>query len=429
MERRKAGLWHQPDFMKLWVGQAISAFGSHITWQALPLTAMLILAASPTELGLLVAAGTAPVVVFGLVAGVWVDRLRRRPLMIAADLGRAFLLGSIPVAALFGWLSMAQLFIVTGLTGTLTLLFDVADQSYLPSLVEHEHIVEGNSKISASRSLAEITGQPAGGLLVQLITAPFAIAIDAVSFIISALCVSLIRKPEKKPGSLEQPQPVIQEALEGLRVVYNNDILKALALCEIQRTFFGEFIGTLYMIYIIRELQMPVWVTGVLVGVGGISSLLGSVIAERITRRFGIGKTLIGAAIITAAINALIPLSGGPFMAAFTILLLSQSGDAAWSISFINETSLRQAVTAGHQLGRVNATVYFLVGGAALVGAIGGGILGDLIGVRPTMWLAVGGTLLAGLWLIFSPVRQLVQLPENNPTVEELTTIAPVEIK
>jgi predicted MFS family arabinose efflux permease len=425
MERRKAGLWQQPDFMKLWIGQAISAFGSHITWQALPLTALLILAASPTELGLLVAAGTAPVVLFGLVAGVWVDRLRRRPLMIAADLGRAFLLGTIPVAALFGWLSMAQLFIVTGLTGTLTLLFDVADQSYLPSLVEHSHIMEGNSKISASRSLAEITGEPAGGLLVQLITAPFAIAIDAVSFLISAFCVSLIRKPEKKPGSPEQPQPVVQEALEGLRVVFHSNILKALALCELQRTFFGEFIGTLYMIYIIRELQMPVWVTGVLVGLGGISSLLGSVLAERITRRFGIGKTLIGAATITAAINALIPLSGGPFMAAFTILLLSQVGDAAWSISFINETSVRQSVTAGHQLGRVNATVYFLVGGASLIGAVVGGILGDLIGVRPTLWLAVGGTLLAGLWLIFSPVRQLVELPENNSLVEKLTTITP----
>jgi predicted MFS family arabinose efflux permease len=283
--------------------------------------------------------------------------------------------------------------------------------------------VEGNSKISASRSLAEITGQPAGGLLVQLITAPFAIAIDAVSFLISAFCVSLIRKPEKKPGSPEQPQPVVQEALEGLRVVFDNNILKALALCELQRTFFGEFIGTLYMIYIIRELQMPVWVTGVLVGLGGISSLLGSLFAERITRRVGIGKTLIGAALITAAINALIPLAGGPFIAAFTILILSQVGDAAWSISFINETSLRQAVTAGHQLGRVNATVYFLVGGASLIGAIVGGILGDLIGVRPTLWLAVGGTLLAGLWLIFSPVRQLVNLPENNPPVELPTRV------
>lgn len=424
MGRRPAGLWHQPDFMKLWIGQAISAFGSHITWQALPLTAMLILAASPTELGLVVAAGTAPVILFGLVAGVWVDRLRRRPLMIAADLGRALLLGSIPLAAIFGRLSMAQLFIVAGLTGTLTLFFDVADQSYLPSLVEHEHIMEGNSKISASRSLAEITGQPAGGLLVQLITAPFAIAVDAVSFLISALCISLIHKPENRPDAPEQPQPVAQEALEGLRLVFTNAILKPLARCEIQRTFFGNFIGTLYMIYIIRELQMPVWVTGVLVGVGGISSLFGSVIAERVTGRFGIGKSLIGAAIITAVLNALIPLAGGPFWLAFVILLISQSGDAGWTISFINETSLRQSVTTGHQLGRVNASVYFLVGGAGLLGAIAGGILGDLIGVRFTLWLAVGGSLLGGLWLVFSPVRQLVRLPESNRPIEPVTTSA-----
>ncbi len=201
--------------------------------------------------------------------------------------------------------------------------------------------------------------------------------------------------------------------------------LKALALCEIQRTFFGNFIGTLYMIYIIRELQMPVWVTGVLVGVGGISSLLGSIMAERITGRFGVGKTLIGAAVITAGINALIPLAGGPFAVAFIILVLSQAGDAGWTISFINETSLRQSVTAGHQLGRVNATIYFLAGGAGLVGAIVGGILGDLIGVRSTLWLAVGGSLLAVGWLVFSPVRQLVQLPENKIPVEQLTTIVP----
>lgn len=423
MNRRITGLWRHPDFMKLWVGQAISAFGSHITWQALPLTAMLILAASPTELGLLAAAGTAPVLFFGLVAGVWVDRLPRRPIMIAADLGRAVLLGSIPLTAIFGLLTMPQLFIVAGLTGLLTVFFDVADQSYLPSLVEHEHIMEGNSKISASRSLAEITGQPIGGLLVQLITAPFAIAVDAASFLVSALCISLIRKPEKRPEAPEENQPMLQEALEGLRVVFKDSILRVLAVCDVQRTFFGNFIGTLYMIFIIRELQMPVWVSGVLVGVGGISSLLGSVVAQRLTRRFGVGKILIWSAIITSVITFLIPLAGGPFWLAFSILVINQAGDVGWSVFFINQTSLRQSVTAEHQLGRVNASVYFLTGVAGLLGAIAGGVLGDLIGVRATLLLAVTGYLLGVGWLIFSPVRSLDQLPERPRPVEHFVEV------
>lgn len=420
MGRRITGLWRHPDFMKLWVGQAISAFGSHITWQALPLTALLILGAGPTELGLLAATGTAPVLFFGLMAGVWVDRLPRRPIMIVADLGRALLLGSIPLAAIFGLLTLPHLFVVAGLTGLLTVFFDVADQSYLPSLVEHEHIMEGNSKISASRSLAEITGQPIGGLLVQLITAPFAIAVDAVSFVVSALCISLIRKPETKPAAPEKSQPALQEALEGLGVLFKSAILRPLALCDIQRTFFGNFIGTLYMLFVIQELQMPVWVTGVLVGIGGISSLVGSVIAQPLTRRFGIGRSLIGSAVVTAVVTFLIPLAGGPFWLAFGLLVLSQAADIVYSVYFINQTSLRQSVTAPHQLGRVNASAYFLSGVAGLLGAVGGGILGDLLGLRATLFVAVTGYLLAALWLIFSPVRQLETLPESPAPVEPL---------
>ncbi len=425
MRRQITGLWQNPDFIKLWVGQAISAFGSHITWQALPLTALLLLAASPTELGFLTAAGTAPVLMFGLVAGVWVDRLPRRPIMIAADLGRTVLLGSIPLAAIFGILTMSQLFVVASLAGLLTVFFDIADQSYLPSLVEHEHIMEGNSKISASLSLAEITGPPVGGLVVQLITAPFAIAVDAISFLVSALCISLIRKPETRPEAPEQTQPVLREAFEGLRVVFNDPILRVLAFCDIQRTFFGNFIGTLYMIFIIRELQMPIWVSGVLVGVGGISSLAGSVVAQRLTRRFGVGKIIIWSAIITSAITFLIPLAGGPFWLAFTILLISQAGDVGWTVFFINQTSLRQSVTAEHQLGRVNASVYFLAGVAGLLGAIAGGVLGDLIGIRTTLLVAVTGYLLAVFWLIFSPVRNLEVLPERPRPVEQVAGIAP----
>jgi MFS family permease len=419
MFRKPDGLWQQPDFVKLWVGQAISNFGSHITWQALPLTAMLALGAGPTELGLLAAAGAAPVLFFGLVAGVWVDRLPRRPLMIAADLGRTVLLGSIPVAALLGLLTIFQLFVIAALAGLLTVFFDVADQSYLPSLVEHDQIMEGNSKITASKSLAEITGQPIGGLLVQVLTAPFAIAIDAVSFLVSAACLILIRKPENRPQATEETQPMLQEALEGLGVLFKNPIQRALALSDIQRDFFGSFIGTLYMVFIIRELQMPVWVSGVLVGVGGISSLVGSVFARRLTSHFGVGKSLIGSALITSLITLLIPIAAGPFWLAFGLLVISQAGDFGWSVFLINQTSLRQSITTERQLGRVNAGVYFLAGVAGLVGSILSGVLGDLIGVRATLFVAVAGFLTAFGWLYFSPVRHLNEIPEQSGPVEE----------
>jgi MFS family permease len=396
--------------MKLWVGQTISAFGSHITWQALPLTALLLLSANTTQLGLLAAIETVPVILFGLMAGVWVDRLRRRPIMILADLGRAVLLGSIPLAAAFGVLSMAQLFVVAGLAGTLTVFFDIADQSYLPSLVEPAHLLEGNSKLSASRSLAELTGQPAGGVLVQLITAPLAIGADALSFLVSALCLGLIRKKESRPVATVERQSVKREALEGLRIVFSQPVLRALVLSDFQRIFFGSFMGALYLPFILRELQMPVWATGVLVGIGGVSSLAGSLLAERVSRRFGTGQIMIGSALVTGLINLLVPLASGPVWLAFGILVVGQLGDIGWSLLYINQTSLRQSVAAAHQLGRITASSQFVVGGAMLAGVVVGGALGDVIGLRLTLLVGMAGMLLAVGWLFFSPVRHLGRL-------------------
>lgn len=423
MRRPLSGLWRQVDFIKLWVGQTISAFGSHITWQALPLTALLLLSANTTQIGLLAAIEALPVVLFGLVAGVWVDRLRRRPIMILADLGRAVLLGSIPLAASFGVLSMAQLFLVAGLAGTLTVFFDIADQSYLPSLVEPAHLLEGNSKLSASRSLAELTGQPAGGLLVQLITAPLAIGVDALSFLVSALCLGLIRKKESRPVAPAERQSVRQEALEGLRVVFSQPILRALVLSDFQRIFFASFMGALYLPFILRELQMPVWATGVLVGIGGVSSLAGSLLAERINRRFGTGQIMIGSAVVTGLINLLVPLAAGPVWLAFGILVIGQLGDIGWSLLYINQTSLRQSVAAEHQLGRINASSHFVVGGAMLVGVVVGGTLGDVIGLRLTLLVGMVGLFLSVSWLFFSPVRHLgrlapVSAEPSEPLVE-----------
>ena len=408
--RRLGGLWRQPDFVRLWAGQTVSAFGSHITAQALPLTAVLVLAATPAQLGWLTAVAAAPVLAFGLLVGVWVDRRRRRPIMIVTDLGRAGLLASIPFAALFDGLTMFQLYLVAALTGLLTLLFNVADQSYLPSLVEPALLVEGNSKLSASSSLAEVGGPALGGVLVQIITAPFAIAFDAVSFVISALCIGSIRKAEARPVPTEPRQHIGREALEGLRVIFTNVTLKAITLNAVQRSFFGNIIGTLYMVFIIRELGMPVWIVGVLTGLGGLSALLGAVIAGWVSDRLGIGPSLIGASLLTASLTFLIPLATGPLWIVVVFLIVSQLSDVGWTIFFIGETSLRQALTPPLQRGRITASTHFLTGGVGLVGAILGGLLADLIGIRALLLVGATGQLAAVLWLIRSPVAHIKQL-------------------
>ncbi|MDQ3700921.1 MAG: MFS transporter, partial [Chloroflexota bacterium] len=315
---RRAGLWRYADFVRLWAGQTISVFGSGITGSALPLTALIDLRATPVQMGLLTAAGSAPVLAAGLVAGVWVDRLRRRPLMITADLGRALLLGSIPLAALLGSLRLEHLFVVAPLVGVLTVLFDVAYQSFVPDLVDREGALEANSKLAVSASLAEVTTPGLTGVLVQLITAPVAILLDALSFVCSAACIGLIRAPERTPAAAEQRRHLGREIAEGLRVVARSPILRALAGQAATQTFFGSFIAVLYALYALRELQMGPVLLGLTIGVGGLSNLAGALLAEQVTRRFGGGPTILGTTLCSAS-ALLIPLAGvaggGPLVA------------------------------------------------------------------------------------------------------------------
>ncbi|MBI4640198.1 MAG: MFS transporter, partial [Candidatus Tectomicrobia bacterium] len=262
MSSQSAGLLHHPGFMKLWIGQTISQFGSKITRTALPLTAVLVLEATPVQMGLLAALGSAPVLVVGLLAGVWVDRLRRRPILIAADLGRAVLLGLIPVSALLGLLRIEQLYIAALLVGILTVFFDVAYQSFLPSLVDREQIVEGNSKLGVSDSVTEIGGPALAGGLIQLVSAPITILLDAFSFLFSALFVGLIDISEPLPTPSEQRKSVWRDVVEGLRVVLGNPLLRAIAGSSSTFNFFGGFFGALYGLYAIRELGIEPAILG-----------------------------------------------------------------------------------------------------------------------------------------------------------------------
>src|SRR6476620_2302443 len=291
------GLTRNRDFLKLWGGQAISKIGSTITSVGIPLTASFVLGASPLEMGILAASSGAGVLVFGLFAGAWADRLRRRPILIGADVARAALLGTIPLAAALHRLNMPHLYTVGTLAGILTVIFDVSYQAYLPSLVNVENIVEANIKLALTESIADIAGPGLTGILVQLITAPVAILLDALSFICSAVSVWLIRKPEPPPKPSLSPH-LGREIAEGLTASWSSPVLRALLQRAATCPFFLGFIGGLYFLFA-RELHITVVLLGIIVSVGGVSSLLGALLAQPLLRRWGPGRTLIGAAWMT----------------------------------------------------------------------------------------------------------------------------------
>jgi predicted MFS family arabinose efflux permease len=408
MKVRFSGLWKHPDFLKLWFGQTVSQFGSYITGGALPLIAVLTLDATPAQMGLLSAAGALPVLLFSLFIGVWVDRLRRRPLMIAADLGRFVLLIIIPIAAFAGALRMEMLYVVAALAGLLGLVFDVAYRSMLPSLVTREHLLEGNTKLATTESLAEVGGPPLSGVLVQLISAPLAVLFDAFSFLVSIFSLLLIRTPEPPPAPLEDREPIMAEIVDGFRALGEHPAVRVLVAGTAIRAFFGSMIGALYSLYVVRELGLSAAMPGLLTGAGGVGALIGAGLSGRVTRHFGLGRTLTVTVLFAGGINLLIPFTGGPaLLAAGTLFLTQLFGDAAWAIHGIQEISLRQTLIPDRMLGRANAGIGFLVGGVAPLGAVVGGWLATHLGVRETLLIAVLGILSTGVWTLFSPVWHL----------------------
>jgi predicted MFS family arabinose efflux permease len=404
---RRRSLWRNPDFLALWTGQTVSELGSRISREGIPLTALLVLHAGAAEMGLLTALGGAAGLVFGLAAGVWVDRLRRRPVLIATDLGRAALLATIPAAALAGRLGMGQLYVVVAAAGMLTIFFDVAYQSYLPALVEREQILEGNAKLMLSSSIAEVAGPGLTGFLVQWITAPLAILLDALSFLGSALLVAAIRKPEPPPEPRRRER-LAAEAVAGLRWIFAEPALRALGLRSATAWLFLGFFGSLYLLFAIDVLHLRPAVLGLIIATGGAGAMAGAWLAGSIERRFPRGATFIGSAAVYGLAVLLIPLAAA--LPRFAVALLATTqliGDMAFTVYAINEVSLRQRLAPARVLGRVNAGMQLLARGVYPVGALIGGALGARIGVPRTLALAAAGTLLSNLWLLAPSLRRL----------------------
>jgi MFS family permease len=401
-----------PDFIKLWIGQSISLIGSQVTLLALPFAAAVTLSATPLQMGILSAVGSVPALLFGLLAGVWVDRNKRRPILIGADIGRALVLGVIPISALLGMLRVEVLYVVGFLAGTFGLFFNVAYRSYLPGLVGRQQLVKANSQLELSNSVAEIIGPGAAGGLVQLIGAPLAIAVDAFSFLVSAISIGSIRTQEPTIKPAEEGTNLRREIKEGLHLVFGEQRLRALAGCIGSLNLFNAIFEAVQILYFTRQLGLNAGWLGVIFAGGSVGFLLGALFAERFTRKLGLGRSLVLGVLVTGASDLLVPLAGGisTLWLVVGVLVLAQFFfGIGLTIFQIGQVSLRQSLTPDQLQGRMNATLSMLAWGIAPLGGLLGGVLGQWMGLSPTLVLAAVGEMLSVFWLVFSPVRTIQQ--------------------
>jgi MFS family permease len=411
------GLWRHPEFRSLWAGQTVSAFGSEITTVALPLTAAVTLQATPGQMGVLRAAEFLPPVLVGLVAGVWVDRLRRRPVLLGANVAAALVLLTVPVAAARGLLRVELLYAVATAGGVLGVLFRTAYAAYLPSVVPAPALVEANGKLAVTSSVAYIAGPGVAGPLVQVLTAPGAMALDGLSFFASALGIARIRTPEPPPPPPAQRRSVPAEMGEGLRLVARTPVLRAVLASSATLDLFWNGIMAVYVLFLTRDLGLLPAAFGLIVAAGSVGGLAGAAVAPRVTRRLGLGRTLVGAQLLLGAGGLLLGLAVLWPAAALPLLVASQAVQLGMNAIYgVNRVSLEQAVTPARLRGRVRGSGAVVGAGAVAAGTLLGGLLGDRIGLGPTILVGVAGGLFAFLWLWWSPIRRLRELPsEHDP--------------
>jgi MFS family permease len=412
-------LWRNRDFALLWSAQSVSMVGSQVSGIALPLVAILVLHASTFAVAAVGVVEFLPFVLLTLPAGVWVDRLRRRPILIASDWGRAVVLGSVPLAYGLGGLTLAQLYVVGFLTGVFTVFFDVSYQSYLPALVDKAHVIEGNAKLEFSRAGSQVVGPTLGGALVSALTASYAVAIDALSFVVSAVCLMRIRKPEPEPASVADRQSMRAEIATGLRYTWRHPLLRPLILQIGMGNFFNASISAILLVFAVRSLHLTPTTIGIAFSIGNAGLLLGATIARRLAGALGIGPTLICGAVATGV--AWLLLAVAPRHAAIPLLALAQF---VWSLGavlyFVNGISLIQTITPDRLLGRVNASRRFAVWGVIPFGSLLGGALGTTLGLRAAIWVGAIGAALSSIPLIVSPMRHVRRVEDAEEMVREM---------
>lgn len=404
------GLLRDHDFRHLWIADALSQFGSRMSMLAMPLLAVLVLNASTFEVALLRFFETFGTLALGLVVGAWVDRVRCLPLLVAADLGRAALLASIPVAAAAGRLTLAQLYVVLLLVGVLTVMFDVGHQTYLPRLVPPAGLVEGNAKLAANMSVGAVVGSGAGGYLVQLLTAPYVILLDAISYLWSALWLRGIRKREPAPARLPGRR-LRSEIAAGIGYLLGHPVLRPIALCVATIVLFQTAGGAITIVFLVREIGLSAGVIGLLGTAGLAGALVASVLTTRIAARIGAAWSILLGASLTGLGFLLFPLTGAGVRLAWFVAgtLLTSFGII---LTHVVAAATRQQLCPAELLGRVSATMQFLSWGMMPVGSLLGGLIAALAGLRGTLWITGVAVAAATLWLVFSPLRHRDAVPQ-----------------
>jgi MFS family permease len=412
--RDPRSLWWHRDFVLLWSGQSVSELGSEVSALAIPLVAIDVLHASTFAVGVLTAVQTLPFLLVGLPAGAWVDRLRRRPVLIAADVGRAAALASIPAAWALSILTLPQLYVVSLVSGVLTVFFDVAYQSYLPVLVGSNRLVEGNAKLAATESGARVAGPAVGGVLVGAVGAATAILADAASFVVSFVCLLTIRThedPVQRRNDLSgRPRSLRSEIAEGLRFVWREPRIRSVAGSTATSNLFSTIGLAVALVFLRRQLHLSAGRFGILFAVGSFGGIFGALIATRLAARIGVGRTILWTIAVAGIGELSFPLATRSTATALIIAggLLISAGGVTYNII---QVSLRQALCPPELQGRMNASVRFMVWGTMPIGGLIGGALGSTIGLRPTLWVAAVGSLGAFGWVLLSPVPAVKSMP------------------
>ncbi|SMD23469.1 MFS transporter [Kibdelosporangium aridum] len=405
-------LFRHHDFRLLWASDTISQFGTFVGQTVLPLVAVTVLAATPFEMGLLTAAETAAFLLIGLPAGVWVDRMRRRTLMVRADIARAVLMLSIPVAWWADVLTLPHMIVVGLLVGVCTVFFDVSYQSYLPTLVNRDQLLDGNAKLQASQQVALVSGPAAGGGLATLIGAANATAAVGVGFVASWLFLLRIKKVEPQPER-KADRRLRDEVWEGLKFLFHNKMLRAIALTGTTAGFFFQMETAAMILFLAKDLHLNAAQVGLVLAVGGFSGALGAVTSNWWYRKIGNARAMWVSLLAIAPFELLIPLAQPGWMVWLIVIGMLGVGYGV-TVHNIAQVSFRQSICPDRLLGRMNASMRFMIWGAFPLGSLAGGVLGELITVRGTLWVAAVGLSLSWLWLIFSPIRTTVRTP--SPT-------------
>ena len=426
LRRPTGGLWSHPDFLKLWTGQSISELGSQVSQLAIPWLAAVGLHASPFTFSLLAVLGFLPFILFALPAGVWVDRLRRRQILIVGDAARAVLLALIPILWAVGVLQIWHLLILQFVIGVFTVFFDVAYQSYLPALIEREHLIDGNSKLQLTVSIAQVGGPSMSGGLIGAITAPYAIVVDAASFVISSVFMLRMKHRENLPRQdASEPRPKMwPQVKEGLAWVLKNRNLRQIAGCTASANFFGTMGFTVLLLYAVRVLHLSSIEVGSVFAVGSFGSIAGALMANRLQKKLGVGNSIISCAVLFAVSGLAFPLA--PHSFPLPVLMLGTAIGGFGGVAYnITQVSLRQAITPERLQGRMNAAMRWIVWGTIPLGSLLGGAVAQATTLRTALWVSAIGSSPTFLWVLLSPLRSIRTMPE--PVIEPTPAQAELE--